>query len=118
MAFKSAVVLTFGTPRPGREKVGMAALEEALTLAATFAAEGLCGEPVVLTHDVGGGIFIMPTESREASAVLLEDTRMRRLLILVETLATSGHVEVMATGEGIERDTTTTMAVYEELGLL
>ena len=36
----------------------------------------------------------------------------------IETLATSGHVEVMATGKGMERDTTTTMAVYEELGLL
>jgi hypothetical protein len=96
----------------------MAALDEALTMSAKFAAEGRCGEPVVLMHDIGGGMLIMPTESREASAALLSDTQMRRLLSLVETLATFGRVEVMATGEAIEREVSTTMAVYEELGLL
>ena len=65
-----------------------------------------------------GGIVIMPTESREASAALLGDTQMRRLLSLIETVATSGHVEVMATGEAIGQESATTMAVYEELGLL
>lgn len=118
MAWNSAVVLRYGTPVAGREKVAMGNFREALALLGRWAADGKCSEPLVLHHISGGGMIVVLTDSAEASLAMLRDGQVRRHVDMAAFSSSDFSVEMMVTGETLMQEVETYTAVGEELGFL
>lgn len=118
MAFKSAVVIGWGSLVSGREKVAMSNLTESLKHLKQLAADGKCAEPLVLGRLNGTGMVVILTESTHASHVLLEETFIERALVTAQYTALDLTVEVVTTGEAFMANNATFGAIGEELGYM
>ncbi len=118
MAWNAALVMRYSLPIPGREAKAMQVFAEALTVFGKLAADGMCAEPEVLHHIVGGGMFIVRTETFETAHEILEMDDVRKILDTAIFTVDDFDVELMVAGEKLMNNMSVYTAVGTELGYI
>lgn len=112
MKWNAALMISYAMPIPGREAKAMEVFAEALTIYGKLAADGMCAEPEVFHHLVGGGMFIIKTESIEIAHEILARDDVREMLDTAIFTVADVNVELMVTGEQLMNN----MALYTAIG--
>jgi hypothetical protein len=112
MTWNAALVMRYTLPIPGREQKAMQVFADALTVFGKLAADGICAEPDVLHHIVGGGMFIVKTETFEKAHEILDMDDVRRVLDTAVFTVDDFDVELMVAGEKLMNN----MSVYTSIG--
>ena len=118
MKWNAALMLSYTKPIPGREAKAMEVFADALTLYGKLAADDKCAEPEVFHHLVGGGMFIIKTESLEAAHHILEMEDVRRLMEVAMFAVEDFNVELVVTGERLMENMTLYTGIGTELGYI
>ena len=112
MKWNAALMISYAMPIPGREAKAMEVFADGLTIFGKLAAEGMCAEPEVFHHLVGGGMFIVKTESIEIAHEILARDDVREMLDTAIFTVNDVNVELMVTGEQLMNN----MALYTAIG--
>ncbi|MEN8040395.1 MAG: hypothetical protein ABFR95_02730 [Actinomycetota bacterium] len=115
MKWNAALMVSYGTPIPGREAKAMETFADALTIFGKLAADGECSEPEVFHHLIGGGMMIVKTETFEMAHEILDLAEVHKLLDTALLTVLNADVEIMITGEKLMSNMTTFTAVGTEL---
>ncbi len=118
MMWNAALMLSYTKPMPGREAKAMEVFADALTIYGKLAADGKCAEPEVFHHLVGGGMFLVKTETVEAAHEILAMDEVRRMLDVAMFTVADFSVEVMVTGEQLMNNMSLYTAIGTELGYI
>ena len=118
MMWNAALMLSYTRPVPGREAKAMEVFADALTKYGKLAADGHCAEPEVFHHLVGGGMFIIKTESVEKAHEILAMDDIRRLLEVATFTVEDFNVEVFVTGERLMENMSLYTSIGTELGYI
>jgi hypothetical protein len=108
----AAIVLRYEGPTSGREAKALEVFSESLMIYGKLAAEGICAEPEVFHHLVGGGMMMVKTESLEKALEILEMEDVRKLLETALYAVDGFELELMVTGEKVMHN----VALYGEVG--
>lgn len=114
----AAIAIRYLGPAFEREAKALEAFDEALTLFGKMAAEGICAEPEVFHHLVGGGLMIIKTETIEKAVEILEMENVRKLFETCLYCVEEFEVELMVTGEKVLHNVKFYGEVGAELGYL
>lgn len=118
MTWNAALVMRYNLPIPGREGMAMRVFADALTVFGKLATDGICAEPEVLHHIVGGGMFIVKTESFEKAHEILEIEEVRRVLDTAIFTVGDFDIEFMVAGEKLMNNMSVYTAIGTELGYI
>lgn len=118
MKWNAALMLSYAKPVPGREGKAMEVFADALTMFGKLAAEEKCAEPEVFHHLVGGGMFIVRTESPEAAYEILHMDDIRRMFDVAMFSVEDFDVEVMVTGGQLLENMSLYTSIGTELGYI
>ena len=116
--WNAALVISYTTPLPGREGKAMEVFADAFTIYGKLAADGMCDEPEVFHHLVGGGMFIIRTETIEIANEILEMDDVRRMLNTAVLTVSDFDVEIMITGGKLMRNMSEYTGIGTELGYI
>jgi hypothetical protein len=116
--WNAALRLSYTKPIPGREAKAMEVFADALTIYGKLAADGKCAEPEVFHHLVGGGMFLVKTETIAGAYEILEMDDVRRMLDIAMFTVEDFEVEVMVTGENLMTNMSVYTAIGTELGYI
>jgi hypothetical protein len=112
MTWNAALMLSYTRPIAGREAKAMEVFADALTIYGKLAADGHCAEPEVFHHLVGGGMFIIKTESVEKAYEIINMDHVRRLLDVAMFSVEDFDLEVVVTGDKLMEN----MGLYTSIG--
>lgn len=110
--WNAALKISYTKPVPGREAKAMEVFADSLTMYGKLAADGLCAEPEVFHHLVGGGMFIVKTETVEKAFELLDRDEVRKILDTAMFTVEGFDLEILVTGERLMD----TMSFYTAVG--
>lgn len=110
--WNAALAIKYTRPIPGRETRALEVFSDSLTLFSKLAADDVCAEPEVFHHLVGGGVFIIKTDTVEKAIEILEMEDVRRILDIAVYTVDDFDAEVMVTGEKVLEN----MALFGEIG--
>ena len=97
--FDAAIILKYEGPTRGREAKALEVFSDSITFFGKLAADGVCAEPEVFHHLVGGGMMIVKTENAERALSILRMDDMRRILNIALYTVDGFEIEIMITGE-------------------
>ena len=118
MAWNAALKISYARPIAGREAKAMEVFADALTIYGKLAADGMCAEPEVFHHLVGGGMFMIKCESVGTAFELLALDDVRRMLDEAVFTVEEFDVEIMVTGGQLMSDMSLYAAIGTELGYI
>ena len=110
--WNAAIALSYEGPTRGREAKALEVFTESLTVFGKLAAEGICAEPEVYHHLVGGGVMLVKTESLEKALEILEMEDVRKFLEIALYTVDEFKVDLMVTGDKAMHN----VALYGEIG--
>lgn len=113
---KAAIVIRYGRPHPGREKLAFEAFGAALSFFGTKAAAGAVEAPLSLMGS-GGGMVIVQGE-RDGLVELMGSEEYQRLYMKAGFAIPDLFHEIMPAGEGAVASMGLWAAVGSELGLM
>ena len=116
--WNAALMMSYTKPIPGREAKAMEVFADALTIYGKLAADGKCAEPEVFHHLVGGGMFLVKTETIESAHEILAMDEVRRVLDIAMFTVDGFNVEVMVTGTNLMSNMSLYTAIGTELGYI
>lgn len=116
--WNAALMMSYTKPIPGREAKAMEVFADALTIYGTLAADGKCAEPEVFHHLVGGGMFLVKTETIESAHEILGMDEVRKILDVAMFTVDDFNVEVMITGGNLMSNMSLYTAIGTELGYI
>ena len=116
--WNAALKISYGVPVPGREAKAMEVFAGALAIYGKLAADGMCAEPEVFHHLVGGGMFIVKTESIGIANEILEMDDVRRMLDTAVFTVSDFDVEIMVTGGQLMSNMSLYTTIGAELGYI
>ncbi|MDJ0923447.1 MAG: hypothetical protein QNJ77_02705 [Acidimicrobiia bacterium] len=116
--WNAALMHSYTKPITGREAKAMEVFADALTLYGKLAADGRCAEPEVFHHFVGGGMFIVKTETLEIAHEILDMDDIRKMLDTAMFTVEDFKVEIMVTGEQLMNNMSLYTAIGTELGYI
>ncbi len=116
--WNAALMISYNGPVPGREAKAMEVFADALTIYGKLAADGMCAEPEVFHHLVGGGMFIIKTETIEIAHEILAMDDVRKMLDMAMFTVDGFDVELMVTGERLMNNMSLYTAIGTELGYI
>jgi len=96
----------------------MEVFADALTIYGNLAADGKCAEPEVFHHLVGGGMFLVKTETIESAHEILDMDEVRKMLDVAMFTVDDFNVEVMVTGANLMNNMSLYTAIGTELGYI
>lgn len=108
----AAIAISYERPIPGREARALEVFTDALTLFGKLAADGVCAEPEVFHHLVGGGVMLVKTEDVAKALEILEMEDVRRIIEIAFLTVDGFETRVMITGERVMQN----MAFFGEIG--
>ena len=108
----AALAIKYEKPIPGREAKALEIFAEALTVFGKLAADGVCAEPEVFHHLVGGGFMLVKVESAEKALEILEMEDVRKVIEIALYTVEDFDVRVMVTGEKLMQN----MSFFSEIG--
>jgi len=114
-SWNAAHEISYARPIAAREAKAMEVFADALTICGKLAADGMCAEPGVFHHLVGGGMFMIKCESVGAAFELLALDGVRRMLEEAVFTVEDFDVEIMVTGGQLMSDMSLCAAVGTEL---
>ena len=103
MKWNAALLINYSVPVPGREAKAMEVFADALTIFGKIAADDKCAAPEVFHHLIGGGMFIVKTETVEIAHEILDMDDVRKVLDTAVFTVSDFDVEIMVTGEQLMR---------------
>jgi hypothetical protein len=118
MTWNAALVISYNTPIPGREAKAMEVFTNAFTIYGKLAEDGMCAEPEVFHHIVGGGMFIIKTESVEIASEILNMDDVREMVNTAVFTVSGFDVEIMATGGRLMDNMSEYTTIGTELGYI
>ncbi len=118
MTWNAALVIKYNLPIPGREAKAMEVFAEAHTVFGKLAADGICTEPKVFHHLVGGGMMIVKTETVEKAHEVLESEEVRDVIDRAVFTVSDYEVELMITGEQLMNNVAKYVAIGAQLGYI
>ena len=118
MKWNAALLINYSVPVPGREAKAMEVFADALTIFGKLAADDKCAEPEVFHHLIGGGMFIVKTETVEIAHEILDMDDVRKVLDTAVFTVSDFDVEIMVTGESLMRNMSLYTAIGSELGYI
>ena len=110
--FDCAIIIRYEGPARGREAKALEVFADALTIFGKLAADGLCAQPEVFHHLVGGGMMITKTETAEKAIAIMEMDHVRRMFEVAMYSVDGFEVELMVTGEKLMQN----VGFYGEVG--
>ena len=116
--WNAALVINYNTPVPGREAKALEVFANAFTIYGRLAEEGMCAEPEVFHHLVGGGMFIIKTETVEIANKILDMDDVRNMLDTAVFTVTEFDVEIMVTGDKLMENMSLYTTIGAELGYI
>ena len=116
--WNAAIMISYSVPVPGREGKAMGVFADALTLFGKLAADGKCAEPEVFHHLIGGGMFVVKTESIEMAYEILDIDDVRKVLDVAIFTVSDFDIEVMITGGKLMGNMSQYTAIGTELGYI
>ena len=116
--WNAALVISYDTPVPGREAKAMEVFANAFTIYGRLAEEGMCAEPEVFHHLVGGGMFIIKTETVEIANEILDMDDVRKMLDTAVFTVNDFDVEIMVTGGQLMSNMSLYTGIGTELGYI
>lgn len=116
--WNAALKISYDSPVPGRETKAMEVFADALRIYGRLAADGMCAEPEVFHHLVGGGMFIIKTETIETANEILKMDDVRRMLDTAMFTVGGFDVELMVTGGQLMSNMSLYTAIGTELGYI
>ena len=111
-------MINYNTPVPGREAKALEVFANAFTIYGRLAEEGMCAEPEVFHHLVGGGMFIIKTETVEIANKILDMDDVRKMLDTAVFTVTEFDVEIMVTGDKLMENMSLYTTIGAELGYI
>lgn len=98
----AAIVVKFGTPKAGREALGLQVLGESMALWERLASEGRCEPAEIYLFNSGGGMTVIKGEESQLLQLLVDEeitaNRIRAMAIVDDVT-----MEVATTGDGIQQ---------------
>ena len=116
--WNAALMMSYTKPIPGREAKAMEVFADALTIYGKLAADGKCAEPEVFHHLVGGGMFLVKTETIASAHEILDMDEVRKMLDVAMFTVDDFNVEVMVTGVNLMANMSLYTAIGTELGYI
>ena len=116
--FDAAIILRYNGPSRGREAKALEVFADSLTFFGKLAADGVCAEPEVFHHLVGGGMMIVKTENAEKALAILHMEDMRRILDIALFSVDGFELEIMITGEEVMQNVGFYGQIGTELGYM
>lgn len=118
MTWNAALKISYARPIAGREAKAMEVFADALTIYGKLAADGMCAEPKVFHHLVGGGMFMIKCENVGTAFELLALDDVRRMLDEAVFAVEDFDVEIMVTGGQLMSDMSLSTAIGTEVGYI
>ena len=114
---KAAIMIRYGRPHPGREKLAFEAFGEALGFFGAKATAGVCEAPVGYMGSSGGGTILIGGE-RASLTDLTASEEFQRLFLKAGYCVPDLAWEIMAAGDSAVAMMGLWAAVGSELGLM
>jgi hypothetical protein len=118
MTWNAALMISYTTPVPGREGKAMEVFAGAFTIFGKLAADGKCAEPEVFHHLIGGGMFIIKTESVDTANRILDMDDVRKMIDTAVFTVNDFQVEIMVTGAKLMNNMSEYAGIGTELGYI
>lgn len=118
MGYKSALVISYGLPKVGREKANLELFADAQTHFGKLAADDKCAEPETFHHPYGGGFMIIKAEDPEEIHEILALEETRKLIVRADFTTDDFEFHVYNTGEALLESMSFYSTVGAELGYL
>lgn len=112
MSYNAALVISYGLPIAGREKVSLNVFSDGVTHFGKLAAEDKCAEPEIFHRPYGGGFMIIKAEDSETIYEILALEETRELIANAEFTTSDFEFHVYHTGEKLMEN----MAFYSTVG--
>jgi hypothetical protein len=114
--WNAALAISYRRPIPGREAKALEVFSDALTLFGKLAADGVCADPEVFHHLVGGGTIFVKTDTIEKAVEILEMEDVRRIIETALLTVDEFDTHLMLTGEKVLQNMTFFGEISAELG--
>jgi len=114
--WNAALAISYRRPIPGREAKALEVFTDALTLFGKLAADGVCAEPEVFNHLVGGGTMLVKTDTIEKAVEILEMEDVRRIIETAFLTVDEFDTKLMLTGEKVLENMAFFGEISAELG--
>ena len=118
MTWNYALVISYGTPVPGREAKALEAFADAQVLFGKFAADGMCAEPEAFQRPFGGGMMIIRADGYEKLFTMLEKDEVKHLIEVCLLTVQDFDFVFMNTGELLMENMGLYAMVGAELGYI